>query len=430
MARDHHDHLPTSIRVLVADRVPESRDATVREFASSAEFQVVAVASDGDAALTAALQERPDVVIMDTNLPGVDGLRATELLVQRSPNAAVILISDQNDVGLLRRGMQAGARDFLIRPLGPGDLIASVRAVFDQEVRRLARQLSVDDDTIATRPTTNGKVICFFSPKGGVGRTTVAINTAIAIRQMTGQRVAIVDCNLPFGDIGIIMNLAATKTIADLLPSIGDLSPEVLDSFLREHESGVRVLLAPTRPELAELFHPEHIRTILEALRREYDYVLVDTWTSFHEVILALFDLSSEIVLLTTLDMPAIKNIRLFLDVCDGIRYPKERVTLVLNRADSLGGLRIEDIEESIQHRVTARLSSAGPLVTASINRGMPFIMSDPDAPLSREVFDLARQLLRPEDRAAVEPAPSPVAPVARRATGLSRLVPGFQSRR
>src|SRR5262249_19761713 len=142
------------------------------------------------------------------------------------------------------------------------------------------------------------------------------------------------------------------------------------------------------------------VKQILQALRRTHEYVIVDTWTTFQEVILGIFDVSSEIILLTTLDMPAIKNIRVFLDVCDAIQYPKDRVFLVINRADSSGGLSIDDIEESVPHRVSATLVSAGPLVTSSINRGVPFMITDPAAPISQNITDLARLLLRPEDQA------------------------------
>jgi pilus assembly protein CpaE len=193
--------------------------------------------------------------------------------------------------------------------------------------------------------------------------------------------------------------------------------------------------LAPTRPELAELFHPDQLKSILEALRAEHDYVVVDTWTSFHEVILAVFDLSSEIVLLTTLDMPAVKNIRMFLEVCDALKYPKDHVLLVLNRSDSTGGLHVEDIEESIQHKVAANIISAGPLVTSAINRGVPFLMSDPDATISRDITNLARLVLHPEDRGATEPATHAnheetiARPAQARKPVLRRLVPSFQSK-
>jgi pilus assembly protein CpaE len=418
------------ITVLVVDRTPESRATTTRQLATMPDMELVGTAADGDTAVLLAREVKPDVVIMDVNLPGIDGLRATELLTHDAPSTAVVLISDQNDVGLLRRGMQAGARDFLSRPLGPDDLVASVRSVYEQELQRRSRLGMNGEGAISSERVTNGKVLCVFSPKGGVGRTTMSTNLAIAIRQLTGCRVALVDCNLPFGDIGIVLNLTGKKTISDLLPTIADPSPELLDSVMAQHESGIDVLLAPTRPELAELFHPEHIRQIFEALRKSYDYVVVDTWASFHEVILALFDVSSEIVLLTTLDMPAVKNIRMFLDVCDGIHYPKDRVRLVLNRADSTGGLRIQEIEESIQHKVASSLTSGGSLVTTSINRGVPFILSDPEAPVSRDVFDLANQVLRPEDRKAVSQAADFIAAASKRSLGLSRLVPGLQSRR
>jgi pilus assembly protein CpaE len=359
----------------------------------------------------------------------VDGVRVIEILDEDVPATAVIVMAEQQNLNELRNAMKAGARDLLVKPMQSQDVIASVHSVYEGELQRRSRNAARGGDGAPPRPT-RGKVICMFSPKGGTGRTTMTVNTAIAIRQLTGRKVAVVDCNLPFGDVGIVMNLLARKTIADLIPNVSDLSPELLDSVLAEHESGVRVLLAPTRPELAELVHPDHVKQIIEAVRRNYDYVLIDTWTSFHEVILAIFDLSSQIALITTLDMPAVKNIRLFLDVCEAIRFPRENVLLILNRADSTGGLHVPEIEESIQHKFAATLVSAGQLVTASINRGIPFVTSDPEAPITRDVMELARQMLVPEDREALAPAAEAPAQEPKRRPALSRFVPAFQPRR
>lgn len=423
------------IRVLIADALAEARDDVAVLLKGEEGIEVAGVASDGQTAISLAREIKPDIVLLDAQLAGINGIRTAELLGEQVPTAAVIVMSRQADMAAMRRAMQAGARDFLPKPLRREDVVASVRSVFDLDVHKRAGRPAAS--TEGGEPTREkGKIICVFSPKGGVGRTTVAVNLAIALRMLTGRRVALADCNLPFGDVGIAMNLVAKKTVADLLPSIAELSPEIMDSVLAVHESGVRVLLAPTRPELAELFHPDHLKHILEALRSEHDYVVVDTWTSFHEVILAVFDLSSEIVLLTTLDMPAVKNIRMFLEVCEALRYPKDHVLLVLNRADSTGGLRVEDIEESIQHKVAANIISAGPLVTSAINRGVPFLMSDPDAPISRDVVNVARLLLHPEDRDVSEETKAAVLeetgtkPPPPRRPVLRRLVPSFQTKR
>ena len=421
------------IRVLIADVMPDARDHVAVLLKGQPGIEVVGVASDGLTAVSLAREIRPDIVLLDSLLAGAN-FRTAEQLGEHAPAAGVIVMSHDPDMSMMRAAMQAGARDFLPKPLRREDLVTSVRSVYDLEVQQRASHPSPREETSAPARR-QGKIICVFSPKGGVGRTTVAVNLAIALRSLTGRRVALADCNLPFGDVGIAMNLVAKKTMADLLPSIAELSPEVMDSVLSTHESGVRVLLAPTRPELAELFSPDHLKRILEALREEHDYVVVDTWTSFHEVILAVFDLSSEIVLLTTLDMPAVKNIRMFLEVCEALKYPKDHVLLVLNRSDSTGGLKVEDIEESIQHKVAANIISAGPLVTSSINRGVPFLMSDPDAPISHDIVNVARLLFHPADRTVAEPDRA-VAPedsgakvMPARKPGLRRLVPSFQGK-
>jgi pilus assembly protein CpaE len=423
------------IRVLIADVLPDARDNVEVLLKGEEGIEVIGVASDGQTAISLARESKPDIVLLDAELPGIKGVRTAELLSEQVPTAAIILMAGQPDMATIRHAMQAGARDFLAKPLRRDDLVASVRNVFGLDrAQRAGQPATTSEPAVAKRD--KGKIICVFSPKGGVGRTTVAVNLAIALRTLTGKRVALADCNLPFGDVGIAMNLVAKKTMADLLPSISDLSPETMNSVLAVHESGVRVLLAPTRPELAELFQPDHLKHIMEALRSEHDYVVVDTWTSFHEVILAVFDLSSEIVLLTTLDMPAVKNIRMFLEVCEALKYPKDHVLLVLNRADSTGGLRVEDIEESIQHKVAANIVSAGPLVTSAINRGVPFLTSDPEAAISRDILNVARLVLHPEDRnlpeetGAAAPEENGAKPVPARRPGLRRLVPSFQAKR
>jgi pilus assembly protein CpaE len=200
------------------------------------------------------------------------------------------------------------------------------------------------------------------------------------------------------------------------------MTPEVLDSVMVTHSSGVRVLLAPARPEVAELFTADHMKAVLQALQRDFDYIVIDTWTTFQDLMLTVFDLAERIVLLTTLDIPAVKNIRMFLEVCEALGYSHDKVSLVLNRADSTGGINVEDIEESLRHKVAARLVSAGPLVTASINSGVPFVVSQPEAQISRNVFQVARDLLTEADLERLDGSDRSSDVVPRAGFGLSRL--------
>jgi pilus assembly protein CpaE len=319
--------------------------------------------------------------------------------------------------------MLAGARDFLVKPFGADELANTIRRVYELDSDRRTRIAALSRLPGQEAPTRKGRIITMFSPKGGVGRTVIGVNIAVAIRLLTGARVAIADCNLQFGDVGIMLNLAANKTIQDVLHREPDeLTPEVLTSVMVNHSSGVRVMLAPARPEVAELFTADHMKAILQALQRDFDYILVDTWTTFQDLMLTVFDMSERIVLLTTLDIPAVKNIRMFLEVCEALGYGRDKVTLVLNRADSTGGINVEDIEDSLRHQVTARLVSAGPLVTASINSGVPFVVSQPEAMISRNVFQIARQLLTDVDAERVEPEERPPVVAPRAGFGLRGL--------
>lgn len=410
-----------AVQVLIAGS--DSPGANLRPLlAAERDIEVVGTVVDAQSVLAAARQLDPDIVLLDL---ADDNLRTAELLAEEPHPPALILLSAQPTMDHIRRAMQAGARDFLGKPVTTDDLVRSIRSVSDWELQRRGGR--------GGRPP-EGKIVCVFSAKGGAGRTTVAVNLAIALRQLTHSPVALADCNLLYGDIGLLLNLATKRTIVDLLPNIADLSPELVDSVLVRHESGIHVLLAPTSPEMADLFAPDHVKRILRALRHDHDYVVVDTWMSFHEVMLGIFDLSSEIVLVTTLDMPSVKNIRMFLEVCDVISYPRDQVVLVLNRADSTGGLRVEEIEESIEHKFAARLASGGPLVTSAINRGIPFLLSDPEAAISKDIRHLAELLRHPEHRQgageALAPGTSHAAAAASRKTGLGRILPIFSEKR
>jgi pilus assembly protein CpaE len=319
--------------------------------------------------------------------------------------------------------MLAGARDFLVKPFGADELANTIRRVYELDSDRRARIAALARPPGREPSVRKGRIITMFSPKGGVGRSVISVNLAVAIRVLTGARVALADCNLQFGDIGIMLNLAGNKTIQDLLHrEAEEMGPEVLDSVMVTHSSGVRVLLAPARPEVAELFTADHMKAVLQALQRDFDYIVIDTWTTFQDLMLTVFDLAERIVLLTTLDIPAVKNIRMFLEVCEALGYGHDKVTLVLNRADSTGGISIEDIEESLRHKVAARLVSAGPLVTASINSGVPFVVSQPDAQISRNLFAVARELLTEADRERIDAPSRPPEVAASRGFSLSRL--------
>lgn len=399
------------IKVLIVDDIPETRDHLSKLLGFEADLEVVGAAMSGAEALDMAARLQPDVVLMDINMPGMDGIATTEQLALQAPAAAVVMMSVQGEADYLRRSMLAGAREFLVKPFSSDELVASVRQVHRHEREKAAR-LPAPATAPGVEGPPGGRIVTVFSPKGGVGRTTVAVNLAVAAAAELGKRVVLVDGSFQFGDVGVLLNLnPKSKSIADLIPEMAGGDPESLDQVMVSHSSGIKVLLAPPSPEMAELITTAYLRRVLELLRDGSDLVIVDSWPWFHETTLSLLDISDVIVALLTLEITTIKNMRLFLEVADQLGYPREKIKLVLNRADTALGIRTADVERSLGRKVDETIVSDGRTVVAALNRGVPFVTSAKDSPVSRDILRLARTLAGTAPRHA----PAQEKPLARK---------------
>ena len=385
-----------SIRVIVVDDIPETREHLAKLLSFETDIEVVAVAASGLEAIEAATKLSPDVVLMDINMPGMDGIATTEELGRTVPTTSVVMMSVQGEADYLRRSMLAGAREFLVKPFSSDELCAAIRGVHARErekMGRFAAQAPVNSAVAIPVEREAGRVITLFSPKGGVGRTTLAVNLAVAMASDMGRSVALVDASFQFGDVGVLLNLnPRNKSIVDIL---GDAEGgnDVIDGALISHSTGIRVLLAPPSPEMAELVTTEHIRRIVERLRNTHDLVIIDCWPLFQDSTLALLDMSDLVLGLLTLEITNIKNIRLFLEVADQLGYGSEKLRLVLNRADSAYGIRIADVENSIGRKVDHTVVSDGRTVVYALNRGVPFVWSNKQAQVSQDVLSIARAI-------------------------------------
>ena len=400
------------IKVLIVDDIPETRDHLSKLLGFESDVEVVGAAAGGAEALEMAVKVRPDVVLMDINMPGMDGITATEKLAAEVPTAAVVMMSVQGEADYLRRSMLAGAREFLVKPFSSDELTASIRQVWAREKEKQSRYAPV---TTTSQDISNGSgepasVVALFSPKGGVGRTTISVNLAVAAAQ-TGKRVALVDASFQFGDVGVLLNLnPRNKSIADLAGELQAGEAESLDTFMITHSSGVKVLLAPPSPEQAELIGPSAVKKVLQGLRASFDLVVVDCPSTFNEPTLAVLDEADLILTLLTLEITSVKNMRLFLEVTEQLGYGPEKIRLVLNRADSTLGIRVADVEHSIGRKVDHTIVSDGRSVVYALNRGVPFFLSNREAQVSQDIQRLALAITgsaptgavaRPGDKAA-----------------------------
>jgi pilus assembly protein CpaE len=339
-------------------------------------------------------------------MPGMDGITATEKLAAEVPAASVIMMSVQGEADYLRRSMLAGAREFLVKPFSSDELTASIRQVWTREKDKLSRFAPIVAGPAGGNGASGGdgdpaNVVAVFSPKGGVGRTTIAVNLAVAAAQ-SGKRVGLIDASFQFGDVGVLLNLnPRNKSIADLAGELQSGEAESLDTFMINHSSGIRVLLAPPSPEQAELIGPAAVKKVIERARSDFDLIVVDCPSSFNDSTLAVLDEADMILTLLTLEITSVKNMRLFLEVCEQLGYGPEKIRLVLNRADSTLGIRVADVEHSIGRKVDHTIVSDGRSVVYALNRGVPFFLSNREAQVSQDIARLAAAVTGPPPTAA-----------------------------
>jgi pilus assembly protein CpaE len=387
------------IRVLIVDDIQETRDHLTKLLGFESDIEVVGSAASGTEALALAPELKPDVVLMDINMPDLDGIATTERMAAEAPAAAVVMMSVQGEADYLRRSMLAGAREFLVKPFSSDELTASIRQVHSREREKQSRitvaPASGQTTSAAPQPSGDrplGRIVAVFGPKGGVGRTTIAVNYAVAAATELKLRTVLVDGSFQFGDVGVLLNLnPRNKSIADLVPELEGGDPESIDTFVINHSSGIRVLLAPPSPETAELITPRGVKRVLETLSANHDLVVVDCTSSFNESTLAILDLADIVLTMLSLEITSIKNIRLFLEVADQLGYESGKVQLVLNRSDSSLGIRVADVEHSIGRGVQHTVVSDGRSVVYALNRGVPFYLSNKEAQVSQDILRLAK---------------------------------------
>jgi pilus assembly protein CpaE len=240
---------------------------------------------------------------------------------------------------------------------------------------------------------TLGKIVVVYSPKGGVGCTTLATNLAITLHNDETPAV-LVDANLQFGDVAVMLNERGKNTITDLAPRADELDPDVIEDVLISHTmSGIRVLMAPVRPEHAESIAGDDFVKILKYLRRLYSYVVVDTSSTLTDVVLSAIDISDIVLLIATQDIPSISNARLFLDLVDVLEIDRSQILFIMNRYDKRIGISPEAVGENLKQKIVAVLPQDEKVVVPAINRGVPFVVNNKAKPISKAVFDLAEEV-------------------------------------
>jgi pilus assembly protein CpaE len=384
------------IRVLIVDDIPETRENVRKLLQFESDLEVIGHAGTGGDAIRLAQEHRPDIILMDINMPDADGITASQQITKNVPGAQVIIMSVQSEADYLRRAMLAGARDFLMKPFSGDELVEAVRRVHETRPEIHTAVVPQTSPTVkgqVKESVRDGKILAVFSPKGGIGCTTIAVNVAVAIAS-SGNNTLLIDGSLQFGDVGIMLNLRSPASIVDLIENVSDLDQDLLSSVLQEHTSGLKVLLAPPRPEMAELVSAEDIKTLLETLRTAFNYIVLDTSSSLTEVNLAMLDIADKIILLARQDLPSIKNVSRFFDLSEGLEYEKKKVVLVINHASKKQSISVKNIEDTLKWPASAVIPEDLSAYTAA-DQGKPLVFpAAQKRPISRAIIRLSNNLL------------------------------------
>ena len=398
------------IRILIVDDVAETRENLRKLLSFAPDIEIVGAAASGEEGIELAKQTQPHIILMDINMPGMDGIAATELVLHEVPMTQVVVLSVQGESDYLRRAMLAGARDFLTKPPSGDELMGTIRQVYETGKKRATVVGPTQQVARAAVPTAaeaqehEGNIIVVYSPKGGVGCTTIAVNLAVALQQQIGtsKKIGLLDANFQFGDVGVMLNLSASRSIADMVAQSDIIDSDMLSSALSAHGSGIKVLLAPPHPESAEVLMvpPSEggagsplLKPIMTLMRQEFDIIVVDMWSRVDDIALTFFDMATMIVLVVTPNIPAIKSARLFLEIAGKLGYPTDNIALVVNRADRRTGIRVDQIAQALIP-VAAQIPPDDQAVLAAANRGVPFAMHDQSRPIAQGVFQLTEYIL------------------------------------
>ena len=367
-----------------------SSDPTLTKLLSmilAAEGHEVLPTKTTDEAFEKCVALRPHLIIIDDAASGSTAALCRKLRKKAATrHMGIFILSASTDVAEKIAAFEAGADEYLTKPFDSKEL--AYRA------RNLAARVRVPSEA-ESAPKPHGRVIAFFGTKGGVGKTTVAVNTALAFHRLSGGRVVIFDADFFFGDVGVHLNLPPTHSVMDLIEHIDEIDADFIDQVVLRHPSGLRVLLSPFSPEKADLITPEHVKELLGILAEQYDYVVVDCHATYDDRTLSILDRADEILLVVTPEVGPLKNTRMFLDIAEKLGLPLEKIHIVLNRANSNVGIELQEIERSFKHRVQFSIVSGGRPVVLSVNQGQPLLAGKLDHPVGQEIMRIADWIIK-----------------------------------
>ncbi|MBN2795028.1 MAG: response regulator [Clostridia bacterium] len=350
------------MRIVIADDIEETRSLLKQVLTLDHEhFEIVGEAGDGQEVIKLCGKLKPDIILMDINMPILNGLEATEQISSMYPMTDVIIMSVQSDAEYLKTAMSAGAKGYILKPINHEEVTDLIQKTFDRN--KDIRKLKVNVEKKET------KLVSLYSFKGGVGKSVIALNLSVILANKLNKKVLLVDLDLHFGDISLLTNKHMEKTILDFVDDAVD-DYENMKGYLHNYCTNLDILFAPLSPEGAEYISKDVIKKIFEMASEQYDYIIVDTGVNFEEHTLFTLDHSDLIFFVSSMEMTSIKNSKLGLGVMKSLNYDDEKVKVIINLGNEKFGVSKKDIEKVFEQPAYAYLLEEIKPIRMSVNRG------------------------------------------------------------
>lgn len=322
-----------------------------------------------------------------------NGYKVSEKVTSEYPEVAVIIIEENFKEDTIHKALFAGAKDVLVYPFTPAQLVDTI---YRSNV--LLKKKSVihrENISKAKKQSHLGNVITVFSTKGGVGKTFIAINLAVALQKESGKRIALVDLDLDFGNVSLALNIEPKFTLSDVVDDIKNIDQDLIESYLILHESGIRVLPTNAKPQIAEFINAEHVEIILRTLQKSFDYIIIDMPTRFYEPVNPAFVIADKLFMVTTPEISTIRNVKSALITLDDLNYPKSKIRIILNRADSKGLIKTKDVETTLNQNIYGVIDCDYKAAISSLNEGIPVAQKSVKNGMGKEFMNLAKKIIQ-----------------------------------
>lgn len=353
-----------AIRVLITDDVQEMREMIEKMLLmSELDIEVVAMCSNGQETIDRIKKSQVDIVLMDINMPIMNGLEATQYICDHFPHVRVIMMSVQHESEYLKKAMLAGAKAYIMKPVNMDELIETIKTTYERyQHHEKPREQETQKHT--------AKVVTFFSGKGGVGKSILALNTSQMLNEKFSKKVLLMDLDLQFGDIALMVNKQSELTLKELYDDNSVKSYEDVSPYIYKFKQGYDMLFAPKDPESAEYINKDQIIETISLLKKHYDYIVIDTGVNYDEITLSALDLADLVLLVTNMEVTGLKNTKLSLKVMQSLNYDQSKVKVVVNLMNEKFGVTKGNLQKAFAYDIWGYFPEDIKLIRNAINMG------------------------------------------------------------